>query len=79
LIGTIKVGGKLQEKCGGVDFTKYPTLNPVRSLQQLFFTKCHEINNFDSFGHQDKVSSVAISADGQTIVSGSYYDDTVKM
>jgi WD40 repeat protein len=75
-IAAMKVGRELKQKVKGDPITKYPTYAPLTFLQQAIATNWHETNRLA--GHQDTVFGVAVSADGQTFVSGSE-DRTVKI
>jgi WD40 repeat protein len=75
LISSIKVGRKLQEKFRDSHFPNYSSYSPIRSLQDVLVANWYEVN---STKLQDNINSVAVSGDGQTIVSGSS-DKTVKL
>lgn len=66
-IAAMKVGRELKQKVKGDPIAKYPTYAPLASLRQTISTDWHEVNRLTD--HQENLHSIAVSSDGQIIVS----------
>jgi WD40 repeat protein len=75
LIGSVIMGRKLQTKFHDARFPNYPSYSPTKSLQNVLTAQWHETNTTES---KSSVIDMAVSGDGQTIVSA-HDDNTVKV
>jgi WD40 repeat protein len=73
MIAAIKVGRKLQRKVKSSHLADYPAYSPLATLRESLVNSWQETNSFS--GHQ---YGLAISGDGQTIISGGG-NNTVKV
>lgn len=70
LVAVMKVGQELRKKVANVHINDYPSYTPLVSLQQALTTNWYEANYLTDYESADGITSAAISANGQFIVSG---------
>jgi WD40 repeat protein len=70
-IAAIRVGRELQRKVKGAPLAEYPLYSPLAALQETDSNNWQETNRLNNHGVGVGIIAVAMSADGQTIVSGS--------